>query len=520
MYLDQHELSLIKILLDSPDSATTILSKTSASHFSLDISKELFRFVDIQLKKNLKLSPDMIRQHVEFWAGERDYGTEEFWAEVEGSGGIPENIGNHCDAINEDWYTGAVIKLLNDTAIKLKDSEEGAHTLVTKLLQNVGKLSEGLTLEISTIADLATKLEQHIDKLNDEDGDDDLFGVPGLDALRGPSQMSSELIGIMAPPKVGKSTLMNMILVNSIDKEYPLYYGSAEMNDVLTFIRAISSYMQIFASLFSSKKAMEDADIKEKLTDMLEYLKTVSNIHIELTSLSIPYVRTVTHTLYHKGVRRFMFDRIGLFEEVANARAGQESEARRQVLRGLRNIANEFKDGDVKFIFCSQVTNEVMKNYNGRASSHHIFGGIGAQANCTQLFAIYRPSQTSPTDETFEVGPFKGVSTRIKKLSSQGEPLVYYPMEVYTALNNNGPNGSGLFVFDAMTYTVHDTDHPHHLKDFGGDRILDENKILLFKKGEGSFDPSYFQATDYNESDWDKDEDSTPAKTWKGDTID
>ena len=130
---------------------------------------------------------------------------------------------------------------------------------------------------------------------------------------------------------------------------------------------------------------------------------------------------------------------------------------------------------------CSSLFRARTRPRSSRPVDTDAFGGIGMQADCTQLYLLYRPSHSDPNTKEFDAGPWKGYAAKVPGTG-------FHFMEVYVGLNNNGPmHGSALVVLDTEKQLLSDIAETYG--EFGQKDPTDEIRRIV--AGENSFDPKW-----------------------------
>lgn len=487
-----HEFSIVKILLDNPELAERAYALgISPAKAETDFLKETLLSYEKLKEDGVKPNRDNLIAFIDFLDDEDKQDFKAALNEVDESGGEPGNLEAHIKKVTDAWYLREVRTAFTRGFAELNESGD-ADTAVSNFKLAVDKLVSGLSGTENSLDLLSAMHEEYVKSLPDTAGQpDDLFGLESLDRVRGADPGTGELIVIAAGPKVGKSSLFNNILRQSVRKNRPTYFASAEMDARKSYERLLAAQAGISSRIAGSNLIFKNNAVREA------YLKAIKEfsqkkIFVEFQNLSVPLVRSKVHLYYHKhGVRHFVFDRIGLFKEASGK---DEFSGRRQVTKQLRTLANELPG--VKIILGSQITNESVKSKDKRPSPAHVFGGNGSQADATQVFIINRPYHVDPSSEKFRSGPWQG---RVSK----GPGSVSFT-EIYCGLNNNGPsNGSAYVAFDGDKQIFEDLNESKYT---AVDESSIEEEILRIEKGENGFDIEEFNnmlADEEEEDDFD-----------------
>ena len=286
-------------------------------------------------------------------------------------------------------------------------------------------------------------------------------GVPEIDRIFSGIELG-DVIMIAARPKVGKSSMSNNILKHSADHDIPTYCRSGEMPNLKTAARFLAAQSGVRTRSIE-KGEYWDTERKSLRSAVDSAIETAKGKKLYLSDgpLSLPGVIADINFYYHRhNVKRFLFDRVGLFDEVVNSSNG-DVKARDTVIASLRRVANVLGIGIVIY---SQLTKEAEKTESKRPEGHMIFGGTGGPANCTKAALIYRPEAHKLSE--FKAGPHKG--TPASGLA-----------EVYTVYNNSDELRSALvrFIGDRQMFASNDGDL--FAQDFVPDDAIDQKEDFM-----------------------------------------
>lgn len=472
---ERHEYALAKILLDNPAQGANILAQVGPSQVEDESVRLILDSAARLLEQKVRLNRNAILSFTDVDPEERE-SVMEVLPEIEVSGGSIENLQVHVQNILREWSQRQLMLLFNDSVRFLSQSGDVAQTL-TNFQERAKSLLSGGTVEDHSIADWVPLHEEYIHNLSGDDETDDLFGLPSLNKIRGRSPGTGELILIVAGPKVGKSSLYNTILYHFYTKKRPIALFSAEMAGRKSYERVLSAVLSAGTGIVSTKTLFAAPDIKKLYDRASQGLKMATNIFVDFKVLSIPEVRKLVYYYYHRhGVRDFLFDRLGLFQEVIS----DEFAGRRKVTMALRQLANELPE-PIRIVLSAETVNQRAKDPSKRPHPSDAFGGTGMQADCTQLYLLYRPSHSDPNTKEFDAGPWKGYAAKVPGTG-------FHFMEVYVGLNNNGPmHGSALVVLDTEKQLLSDIAETYG--EFGQKDPTDEIRRIV--AGENSFDPKW-----------------------------
>jgi len=472
----QHEFSIVKIMLDNPEMIERVYALgVEPAKVESDFLRETLLSYERLKDDGVKPNREALVSFIDFIDEEDRDEFRQVLNEVDVSGGEPGNLEAHAKKVTEAWFLRSVRTAFTEGFAELNDTGD-ADKAVSDFKSKVDKLLEGLSGDDASVAALADIHEAYVKNLPDgAGGPDDLFGLPSLDEVRGADPGTGELIVIAAGPKVGKSSLFNNILRQALRENRPMYFASAEMDARKTYERLAAAQAGLSSRIVGTKHIFDQKAVRAAYM-AFKKMAAGKKVFVEFKPLSVPFVRRVVHLYYHKhGVRHFIFDRIGLFQEVATSR--NEFADRRKVTAQLRTLANEMPG--IKIILGSQITNESVKSKDKRPHVSHVFGGNGAQADATQVFIIHRPYHVDPTNERFRSGPWQGMMAKVP-----GSMATY--AEIYCGLNNNGPsNGSAYLLFNGASQVFEDIGQNKYV-DVSSDAIDEE--IERVESGEPMID--------------------------------
>jgi len=440
------------------------------------------------IEDNVKLNRNVLVQFIDYIDEDDREEFREVLTEVDMSGGSPENMKAHVEQVSKEYFSRQVRVAFNRGFKTLNDTGEPDKAL-TDFNEYIEGLMAGRYMENGSLARRIDEHMEYVKNLPDEDEQGSkMFGLPSLDEVRGPDPGTGELIIIAGPPKSGKSSLFNNIVLSHALRGEPLFFGSAEMDARKTTERLVAAASGVSSKMVGSKLVIENKVAKKAFKQGVQKLDK-ENVFIEYSPLSLDYVKKVVYTHYYRyKVKTYVFDRIGLFEETSGS---NEFQGRRKVTLELRKLVNELPE--LKIILGSQIVNESARSRNTRPMPHHVFGGTGGQADCTQLYLIYRPFHIDPSADKFQFGPWTGAAVKAT--------MRYSFTEVYCPLNSNGPaNGTALLVLDS---------HRQVFEDQGKNKFVDNlfdfrDELERIEAGENTFEsyePPHLSEDDDEEDD-------------------
>jgi replicative DNA helicase len=321
--------------------------------------------------------------------------------------------------------------------------------IVEELERKLVGLWKVKTEHIDTGATLVEKMQKDARK-NYDAGDqmlgDYFTGIKSLDEAIGGLE-PGDLMVIGGRPGMGKSSMQNTMNRYSILNNIPVYSASGEMTNLKMGYRAIGALSGFptndvqMGKFFGNDKDMLSVD------EAFEKMKK-SPILFDGGQLSVPKARK--QILLHKSISNtkiFMFDRLGLFQEVTSVKDGVA--ARNNVMAELRAIATA--EG-VSIILFSQLVNRVEDRADKRPILSDFYGGGGTPANVTKAMMVYRPIYYGM--DTFPSGPFEGEPSKGR-------------VEMIIEKNTFGGKDSVLIGFNPLTQSYYELgDAPEQLSDY------------------------------------------------------
>lgn len=482
-----HQLAVVQILLTNPGSAGVVLGQISSDKFQGTSFIKLLRAAEDLHISGHELNEDLVLSACDLEPGE----ISEIQTNYHLAGGHIANLEKHIHFINEQWAVKRLAKVLGNAVAKLVNKELDSSGAMSFAQTEFARILEQTSSEdISFASHLADQEAFLLNKLNTGDLPDDLFDMYTLNHLRGPKPPTSEVIAISAPPKGGKSALLNNIVKHHVENDIPLYYASGEMQPLMLANRAAAGITDMSNSLMASSLIMSNPYLKKIWENYRKKYGNVRNVLIDRNMrLSTENMRKVVHTWYHKiECKRFIFDRLGLFSAPPGSR--DDFQARAKIIAEIRAIANELPE--LTIVLPIQPTKEGIKS--GRISASDLFGGMAPAANITQLFCIWRPvhhaKQHGKTPNTMKEGVFKD-RMAVTSTYNQGSGNEF--AEIYTPMSNNQPTGSAYVGFDSSKTLFVDIEEDEKIgiRDnvylSGHSMMKASDEIDRIKKGENSF---------------------------------
>ena len=346
------------------------------------------------------------------------------------------NIVDHALIIKDKWYGRQCISIIANAQAAILEGSNAEDTMA-RAMKDLRKLTSDEQTGAQHVKDVMKDLLEKALKASKRDSREltgvPFTGVPSMDKIFD-GREPGDLIIIGAGAKMGKSSTVTNILKYSIDNSIPTMAASAEMRNLRILARVLA-LMTDYATRKVERGDFYSEEAKFERIKVMEEKIENAPLWLSDSNLSEHKVISAIYHYYHNhGVELFLFDRIGLFDEVVQARPGQEYRNREAIMATLRKIANEL---GICIILYTQLTKEYLKEEGGRPKGHHIFGGIGGPANCTKAALIYRPeamASATPITE-FPVGPYTGQDCRNRA-------------EIFTVYNNSNELMSALVGFN------------------------------------------------------------------------
>lgn len=417
---------------------------------------------DVIQRLSLKGMPiDLLTVATEMTNAERDSsGGPAYLSLLTNSVSSAANVEVHARLVWQEHISRELVRACYDTIKALNEGQDIPDTLYG-LSHSLYQLQNDGTTGAKPISVIMKEALDAAQALFDRKGD---IGTPisdmsSLNKLLG-NYEPGDVIIIAGRPKSGKSSVINAILRHHVKEKIPIYLASGEMQNIKTAYRVIADLSRLPTRYVESGKFLGNPADLDSFSTAFDRI-TPAPAWLNDGELSVPRMRADVHYYFHvHGVKLFIFDRIGLFKEVVNAK--DDWNARIQVSSAMRKLANELK---VAIIAVSQVNTDAEKTTHKRPDARHIFGGIGLQANCTRALMIYRPEMYRMT--TFGDGEFKDEDAKGR-------------VELYTVLNNYMECGSALFTFDKLTQTIREEEGGFYVEPVADTGIPTQDEDLPF----------------------------------------
>lgn len=351
----------------------------------------------------------------------------------------------HAAILRDKWMGRKAIEMMAITQKELF-SGKNAEDSIARMWEKFSRLSSDESTGAQKASKVMEELMESAKKASEKDDNsitgERFFGIESVDKLFD-GREPGDLIMIGAGAKQGKSSTETNILAYSIDNKVPTYAASAEMQNKRLLARSIAMMTGGQTRSLERGEQFSDEELFEKIkvisARIAEAPLWMSDGNLDLRKA----ISNIYHYHREHKVELFLFDRVGLFDEVSLAKSGAEHGARSAVTASLRKVANEL---GITIILYSQLTKEYLNEPGARPAGHHIFGGIGGPANCTKAALVYRPEAITGANynEFPESSPFYG-------------QLTAGVAEIFTVYNNNGPLGSVKVGFNAHSQSYFET---------------------------------------------------------------
>lgn len=342
--------------------------------------------------------------------------------------GSSAHLASHIEMLRRHYVVDILNKFQADATVEnVSEVLERLESIISSAYRGSGEVSEALGAVAARMLEKSKKMAER----GGEMVGDELWGVNELDKLLGGWE-GGDVIAVAGRPKMGKSSGTNTISKYQILQGNPIWIASGEMPNMKSSYRLAAALAGIPTRELEKGTFLNDKDMVAQFE--VAYEKMVhAKAYLYDGALSVGKMESeMKRHYYEHGVRIFQIDRMGLFQEIHEAR--DSNSARLKVAGALRSFAN--KMGDVAVVIYSQVNADAERTSHKRPEAHQIYGATAIQANCTKACIIYRPDGYSMSN--FEAGPYEG--TMAKGLA-----------EVYTVLNNYGDLGSSLVKFNSLT---------------------------------------------------------------------
>jgi replicative DNA helicase len=464
-FKDKVEAGVVRYIIGHPSDLEYVLSMVDENQFYDESTKWIISEMKKDIKSGFILGVDYYSKLVD--SPDRPYGVIDIVRdgldEAENPTPIVSrpNLMSYIKLIKMNYWknelqTSLSARLENLLKLDIREIPSFIQTMV-EYGQNAGIDLDisGSTAKLSEIFNEVMDEAARINDLNPEEGliYDRFCGTHSLNLLL-KGLKENDTVCFAARPKVGKSSVANDVISWHIENDYPLWVGSGENTREDTVLRSMSHTSTVKAEdiLKGSFYKKENTDMQNLLTMWAGRIKDGSlddKIFIEGGhgfSLSIPsFRRTVQYYKSMYGVKRYVIDRIGLFQEIL--RGKNDVTDRMDVCSQLREISNS--EG-VAIIAFSQCNSSVERAPGKRPEMQHVYGATAVQANFRKVVLLYRP-------EVYDIYVWPDImGDSLKGRSCRNT------MEMRTVLNNDGKPGRILVRFDGSHLTIRDLPKKNH----------------------------------------------------------
>lgn len=357
------------------------------------------------------------------------------------------NLESHCKILYEQYMERTFLQRVFDSAMQVGDNDifEVVDDLEKGILGLFKFKNDNLDTGESIVQKMIAQSKASFDRGSNMPGNY-FTGLKKFDEMMGGLEYG-DLMVIAARPGMGKSSIQNNVNQYCVMNNISCFSGSGELSNEKMGFRLVAGLTGISTKDVETGSYLADARQEVEVSKAFDLIKK-SKVFFYAGNLSISMARrkVLLHKSLH-GTRLFMFDRVGLFTEVRNAK--DDVQARNNVLAALRALAISEQ---VSIIVFSQLTKEPEKRVDKRPVISDLYGGTGGPANVTKAVLIYRPQGYG--FEQFPGGPFEGEQARGKA-------------ELISDKNTFGGLGSVLVNFNPLTQTFFED----------GDLIDDDFKV-------------------------------------------
>lgn len=271
--------------------------------------------------------------------------------------------------------------------VKIKYGSIGSGDIVerTKRMQDeLLKLTQfKVTNDWKDMIDVAMELHQHMDNVKDKE----LIGVPTgfrkVDYITG-GMCSGQLIVIAARPSVGKSALLNALVINAAKENFKVGIISLEMPNVQVGARMAAMVSEVeFYKIFRNKI------YDEKERDIVySHIEKLSNLPIKIsdkTGVNISDIKAKVAQLVRKQQLDILFiDYLQLVDTESGNKYNREQEVAK-MSRGLKLIAMEYK---IPVVVLAQLNREAEKDKKPKL--HHLRESGAIEQDADMVMLLHR----------------------------------------------------------------------------------------------------------------------------------
>lgn len=416
---------------------------TDGKYFSLESSQVAYNVLLEMMKNSAKIDLTTVYARCNALEG-NNQATAMFLTECTSLIASSAHVVDHAVLVKKQWKRNQLMEQYSASHRFLLAGGDPDDSIMN-IQKAVMDVTEEKNERVQTMSDAIKDLDKKAKEIYERGGEmpgEEFIGVPELDRLFSGIE-AGDVIMIAARPKVGKSSIANNVLSYSASANIPVYCASGEMPNLKAAARYLAAQSGVRTRSIEKGQYWDPAkeSMRKAVSGAMDNAEG-QNIYLSDAPLSLPAAISDINYYYHRyGVKRFLFDRVGLFDEVVNAKQN-DVKMRDVVIASLRRVANVLGIGVIIF---SQLTKEAEKSESKRPEGHMIFGGTGGPANCTKAALIYRPEAHKLSE--FKAGPHKG---------TKGDGLA----EVFTVYNNSDELRSSLvrFIGDRQMFASRDGD--------------------------------------------------------------
>lgn len=236
------------------------------------------------------------------------------------------------------------------------------------------------------------------------------FGIADLD--KSLKVMKGHLIGVLAPPSVGKTSLALTVLNNTSKDGKKSFFGSYDMYSNTVFQKLIQREFGVDQEYIFSAYRDNDTELIAEFHEVLK--QNYSNVTFCFkTGQSVEELKQSVHAAEEKSGENIELVVVD-YLELIRTKSTDPTQASAEAIQGLREIANE---GRVVIVLLqpnkmSSTIDEPLLSYNCAKGSSSI-----AQA-CTSIITAHRPGMSSLEPENDKYFGVNVVKNRMGSLSS------------------------------------------------------------------------------------------------------